>query len=121
MSALETTGADLIAALSAADQLRGVFDGWTPKLRYFPRCDYEMQTSIVHRGNDLDVTIGYTVVLYDNRDVGLGTFEIEDWHIIAVNGVTCLKNPVTLCAALDAAQIGRIYEQCAEDFEGNQS
>ena len=46
---------------------------------------YEFDTTIL---GGLPVTIAFDTTGYDNRDVGLGVDDVDNWSIVAVNGKT---------------------------------
>jgi hypothetical protein len=45
---------------------------------------YEFDTTVL---GGLPVTIEFTTTGYDNRDVGLGVDDVDEWYVVAVNGV----------------------------------
>lgn len=74
---------------------------------------YEFDTEIL---GGLPVTIRFTTTGYDNRDVGLGVDDVDEWEIIAVCGRSCKKPPASLYKRINEARHGnrRIIEACHE-------
>lgn len=63
----------------------------------------------------LPVTVEFETTGWDNRDVGLGVNDIDDWYIIAVGGRPCKKEPTWLYNRIKAAgETDRLIEEMQE-------
>lgn len=74
---------------------------------------YEFDMTVL---GGLPVTVEFTTTGYDNRDVGLGVDDVEDWEITAINGRACKKSPRWLYdrIAKTKCEEDRIIEACYE-------
>lgn len=75
---------------------------------------YEFDMTVL---GGLPVTVEFTTTGYDNRDVGLGIDDVEDWSIVAINGKTCRKSPEWLYKRIreTKGEEDRIVEACYEN------
>lgn len=72
---------------------------------------YEFDTTVL---GGLPVTIEFSTTGYDNRDVGLGIDDVDDWSIVAVAGRACKKVPTWVYNRLTKDDESRIVEECYE-------
>ena len=74
-----------------------------------------MQTIDMKVLGGLPITVGFTTTGYDNRDVGLGVNDIDEWWIEAINGKKAKKCDWLYKRIREADEESLIIEKCSNN------